>query len=86
MNAVNQNVHAAYHKVIATTIQPTFEIDYVRVYQAVNRIETCTWLFYKGETDKIMFIEGHAQRYMAEGDKAPLQPVKKGGEVCADEQ
>lgn len=61
-----------------------FEIDYVRVYQAVNESKHKLGCSTR-ERPTDLFIKGHAQRYMAEGDKAPLQPVRKGGEVCTDD-
>ncbi|KAI2498624.1 Beta-glucan synthesis-associated protein (SKN1) [Fragilaria crotonensis] len=62
----------------------TFEIDHVRVYQAVNdskQVLGCSTR--KRPTD--LFIKGHARRYMAEGDTMPLQPVRRGGGTCSDD-
>lgn len=62
----------------------TFEIDHVRVYQAVNdskQVLGCSTR--KRPTD--LFIKGHARRYMAEGDTMPLQPVRRGGGTCNDD-
>ena len=28
------------------------------------------------------FIEGHAERYMSEGERIPLEPLQKGGAPC----
>jgi beta-glucan synthesis-associated protein KRE6 len=58
-----------------------FEIDYVRVYQAVN--ESKHILGCSPETrPTAQFITGHAKRYMNEGDGRPLEPVKRGGGSC----
>ena len=57
-------VHAPYRRA-------HFEIDHVRVYQAVNnskQVLGCSTR--KRPTD--LFITGHARRYMAEGDTMPL--------------
>lgn len=58
-----------------------FEIDYVRVYQAVN--ETKHYLGCSPPhrpTEK--WIKGHAERYCAPGQKQPLQPIQRGGQTC----
>lgn len=61
-----------------------FEIDYVRVYQAVN--ETKHTLGCSPEKrPTATFIKGHAKRYMEQGDKRPLEPVAKGGTVCVED-
>jgi hypothetical protein len=54
-----------------------FEIDHVRVYQAVNnskRVLGCS----TRPTD--LFITVHARRYMAEGDTMPLRPARRCGD------
>jgi beta-glucan synthesis-associated protein KRE6 len=59
----------------------SFEIDYVRVYQAVN--DERQYLGCSPErrpTD--LFIQGHKKRYMSEGQKQPLQPIQRGGASC----
>ncbi|GAX26071.1 hypothetical protein FisN_4Hh425 [Fistulifera solaris] len=59
----------------------SFEIDYVRVYQAVNESRHILGCSPESRpTEK--WIEGHAQRYMEEGDKAPLRPLQTGGMPC----
>eukprot|EP00526_Cylindrotheca_closterium_P007724 CAMPEP_0113657558 /NCGR_PEP_ID=MMETSP0017_2-20120614/31123_1 /TAXON_ID=2856 /ORGANISM="Cylindrotheca closterium" /LENGTH=671 /DNA_ID=CAMNT_0000571519 /DNA_START=167 /DNA_END=2184 /DNA_ORIENTATION=- /assembly_acc=CAM_ASM_000147 len=61
----------------------TFEIDYVRVYQAVNESKHtlgCSPVTRPTE----LFIKGHARRYMEKGDKVPLQDVVSGGAYCSD--
>ena len=58
------------------------EIDYVRVYQAVN--ESKHYLGCSPEhrpTD--LFIKGHAKRFMATGQKRVLEPIQQGGGACA---
>lgn len=60
----------------------SFEIDYVRVYQAVNEprhILGCS----PEERPTALFIKGHAKRYMSEGEKVPLQSIRTGGGVCS---
>ncbi|CAB9517136.1 Beta-glucan synthesis-associated protein KRE6 [Seminavis robusta] len=58
-----------------------FEIDYVRVYQAKNESK-----HYLGcspphrPTDR--WIRGHAERYMEEDQKRPLEPITTGGGAC----
>eukprot|EP00934_Nitzschia_sp_Nitz4_P002925 Nitzschia sp. Nitz4//scaffold114_size70088//17202//19510//NITZ4_005972-RA/size70088-snap-gene-0.11-mRNA-1//-1//CDS//3329533408//2915//frame0 len=59
----------------------SFEIDYVRVYQAKNEkkhILGCSPVDRPTE----LFIEGHQKRYMDSGDRSPLQPVVTGGAPC----
>jgi hypothetical protein len=59
-----------------------FEIDYVRVYQAVN--ESKHILGCSPETrPSELYIKGHAKKYMSEGQKRPLEPVRTGGGACA---
>lgn len=58
------------------------EIDYVRVYQAVN--ESKHQLGCSTEhrpTD--LWIQGHAKRYMATGQKRVLEPIMQGGGACS---
>lgn len=58
-----------------------FEVDYVRVYQAVGESKhTLGCSPEKRPTD--LFIKGHRERYMDMGDKAPLQAVVSGGAEC----
>ena len=60
-----------------------FEIDYVRVYQAVNESKHVLGCSTK-ERPTDLFIKGHARRYMAEGDTMPLLPLRRGGAICSD--
>jgi hypothetical protein len=58
-----------------------FEIDYVRVYQAVNEskhILGCS----PESRPTAQFIEGHLKRYMSEDQTRPLQPIRNGGGPC----
>ena len=62
----------------------SFEIDYVRVYQAVN--ESKHTLGCSPETRPTeLFIKGHKKRYMEPGDKEPLMSVNRGGAFCSDD-
>lgn len=59
-----------------------FEIDYVRVYQAKDEskhVLGCSPV----DRPTASFIEGHASRYMDEGQKTPLQHVQRGGGDCS---
>jgi len=59
----------------------SFEIDYVRVYQAVNEtrhVLGCSPAHRPTE----LFIQGHAKRFISEGQAVPLQPVRVGGGAC----
>lgn len=61
----------------------SFEIDYVRVYQAVNEsshILGCS----PEHRPTALFIEGHRKRYTTEGQSRPLEPIKKGGARCSN--
>lgn len=59
----------------------SFEIDYVRVYQAVNDSKHILGCSPEHRpTEK--WIEGHAKRYMEEGDRTPLRPLQTGGMPC----
>jgi hypothetical protein len=59
----------------------SFEIDYVRVYQAVNEsrhILGCS----PERRPTAQFIEGHFKRYTTEGDKYLLRNIQNGGGEC----
>lgn len=59
----------------------SFEIDYVRVYQAVNESKHILGCSPENRpTEK--WIEGHAKRYTEEGEKVPLRPLQTGGMPC----
>ena len=58
-----------------------FEIDYVRIYQAVNESKHILGCSPEGHPTA-QYIEGHKKRYMAEDQHFPLQPIVKGGAVC----
>ena len=64
-----------------TNFPASFEIDYIRVYQAVNESKHILGCSPESRpTEK--WIEGHAKRYMEEGDRAPLRPLQTGGMPC----
>jgi hypothetical protein len=59
----------------------SFEIDYVRVYQAENdpkHILGCS----PKERPTELFIEGHMKRYMTESQTRPLLSIQNGGGSC----
>ena len=59
----------------------SFEIEYVRVYQAKSEPKhTLGCSPEKKPTE--LFIKGHAKRYMEGDDKYPLEPVRGGGAFC----
>ena len=61
----------------------TFDIDYVRVFQAVG--EDKHYLGCSPEKRPTsLFIKGHQKRYMETGETAPLQPIQKGGAQCRE--
>jgi hypothetical protein len=60
----------------------SFEIDYVRVYQAVDdskHILGCS----PEKRPSATFIEGHIGRYKTETQKQPLLPIVNGGAICS---
>lgn len=59
----------------------SFEIDYVRVWQAVDEPKHQVGCSTKDRPTEL-FIKGHKERYMEKGEKEPLKPVKFGGAVC----
>jgi hypothetical protein len=58
-----------------------FEIDYVRVYQAVDEPKHTVGCSPEARPTAL-YIEGHKEKYMEEGDKRPLKPVSNGGAAC----
>lgn len=63
----------------------SFEIDYVRVYQAIDEskhILGCS----PEERPSRTFIEGHIERYKSENQKRPLEPVSNGGAICSNDK
>lgn len=62
-------------------IPAAFEIDYVRVYQAVNEEKHVLGCSPEHRPTEL-FIKGHGKRYMDEGQKRPLQPIQRGGGAC----
>lgn len=64
-----------------SNIPASFEIDYVRVYQAVgddNHKIGCS----TESHPTAQFIKGHKERYKTENDKDVLLPIQKGGGPC----
>ena len=59
----------------------SFEIDYVRVYQAVDEPKHKLGCSTK-DRPTALFIEGHQDKFMEEGDTAPLQSLRIGGGKC----
>ena len=60
----------------------SFQIDYVRVYQAKNEPKHILGCSPEKKPTQL-FIEGHQKDYMEDGDKQPLEPVRKGGGLCS---
>ena len=61
-----------------------FEIEYVRVYQALN--DTNHQLGCSTEQrPTTQYIKGHQERYMEKDDRAPLLPLRIGGGQCASD-
>ncbi|MGK3749511.1 MAG: hypothetical protein ACI8RD_001806, partial [Bacillariaceae sp.] len=58
-----------------------FEIDYVRVFQAVGE-KKHTLGCSPVDRPTSLFIKGHHERYMEKGDTMPILPVQKGGATC----
>lgn len=61
----------------------TFEIDYVRVFQALGE-EKHTLGCSPVNRPTSLFIKGHQKRYMEKGDTMPILPVQKGGATCRE--
>jgi hypothetical protein len=61
----------------------SFEIDYVRVFQAKTE-EKHTLGCSPVDRPTSLFIKGHRKRYMETGDALPLQSIGKGGNTCRD--
>lgn len=59
-----------------------FEIEYVRVYQAVNDSRHVLGCSTKDRPTEL-FIKGHARRYSDEHSNVPLQPILRGGASCS---
>lgn len=62
-------------------IPASLEIDYVRVYQAEGESNHELGCSTERRPTKL-FIEGHKERYMNEGDKDMLQRIQNGGGQC----
>lgn len=61
-----------------------FEIDYVRVWQAVDDPRHQLGCSTKDRPTQL-FIEGHKERYMEDDQTEPLQPLKIGGATCTSD-
>jgi hypothetical protein len=59
-----------------------FEVEYVRVYQAVNESRHVLGCSTEDRPTEL-FIRGHAARYTDDYRKAPLQPIQRGGASCS---
>jgi len=59
----------------------SFDIDYVRVFQAVGE-ESHSLGCSPENRPTSLFIKGHQKRYMETGDTTPLHPIPKGGAPC----
>jgi beta-glucan synthesis-associated protein KRE6 len=58
-----------------------FDIEYVRVYQAIGEKKHILGCSPKDRPTEL-FIKGHSRRYMEDGDKGPLLPIVAGGADC----
>jgi len=58
-----------------------FEIDYVRVWQAVDEPKHQLGCSTKDRPTEL-FIKGYKKRYMTDDDKDPLKPLQTGGAAC----
>lgn len=59
----------------------SFEIDYVRVWQAKDEpkhVLGCS----TPDRPTDLWIKGHAERYKQEGQRRPLEDIKRGGAAC----
>ena len=59
----------------------SLEIDFVRVYQAVNDSKHILGCSPENRPTE-QFIKGHASKFMTTEDKRPLEPIQKGGGAC----
>jgi hypothetical protein len=64
-----------------SNIPASFEIDYVRVYQAVDEEKHKVGCSTESHPTAL-FIKGHKELYMTDTDKEMLLPVQKGGAAC----
>ena len=63
-------------------IPASFEIDFVRVYQSEGEKKHTLGCSTPKRPTK-SFIEGHKERYMSKGERAPLKPIRNGGGKCS---
>jgi len=59
----------------------SFDIDYVRVFQAVGEKKHIVGCSPESRPTSL-YIKGHQERYMEPGDTIPLQPIQNGGANC----
>lgn len=62
-------------------IPASFEIDYVRAYQAKNESKHVLGCSTEARPTA-KYIEGHKKYFTEEGQKEPLQPIQRGGGSC----
>lgn len=62
----------------------SFEIDYVRIWQAKNSSKHFLGCSPPHRPTE-MYIKGHEKRYMSEGQKHPLKPLQRGGGACRED-
>jgi beta-glucan synthesis-associated protein KRE6 len=77
----NQDCACALPTGYCENFPASFDIDYVRVYQAVGEKKHILGCSPKDRPTQL-FIQGHHRRYMEDGDKAPLLPIVSGGADC----
>lgn len=63
----------------------SFEIDYVRVFQAKNESKHILGCSPEARPTA-QYIEGHAKKFTADGDTRPLRPVARGGASCSSDK
>lgn len=61
----------------------TFDLDYVRVFQAIGEEKHVLGCSPENRPTSL-FVKGHQKRYMDTGDTSPLQPIRKGGALCRE--
>lgn len=62
----------------------SFDIDYVRVFQAVGEEKHIVGCSPENRPTSL-YIKGHQKFYMEDGDTSPLQPIQKGGARCRED-
>jgi beta-glucan synthesis-associated protein KRE6 len=59
----------------------SFEIDYVRVWQAKNNTKHILGCSPEHRPTE-QYIKGHIEKFVVEGQKRPLEPIRTGGALC----